>query len=64
MKGRQKVVKGWRKRWELQRWHRLLRKFEDLQRQRLLERLDELQQEIWDEIHAEKESEDGLRVKR
>ena len=55
MEARQRVLKGWRKRWEVQRWQRLLCKFKELRRQRLLERLDELREEL----RAEKEYEDG-----
>ena len=55
MEARQRVLKGWRKRWEAQRWQRLLCKFEELRRQRLLERLDNLREKL----RAEKEYEDG-----
>ena len=54
MEARQRVLKGWRKRWEVQRWQRLLCKFEELRRQHLLERLDELREEL-----RAKEYEDG-----
>ena len=43
------MLKGWRKRWELQRWERLLQKFEDLRWQRLLHKLEELREKLEDE---------------
>ena len=49
MHGQRKVLKGWRKRWELQKWERLLHRLEMLRWQLLLERLDELREKLEDE---------------
>ena len=54
MQGQRRVLKGWRKKWEVQRWDRLLRRFEELRRQRLLQRMEELREKLQDE--AERDS--------
>ena len=58
MQGQKRILKGWRRRWELQRWQRLLCKFEELRWQRMLQRLEE----VTEEPQAKQEGEENSLV--
>ena len=55
LQGQPRVLKGWRKRWELQRRQRLLQRLEELRWKLLRQRLEELGEEVEDEAEDRKE---------
>ena len=54
MQGQPKVLKGWRKRWEPQRWQRLLQRLENLRWELLRQKLEELGKEVEGEAEDKK----------